>query len=448
MVTYGRSIEAVYLHSAFRSGSTWFWNRFRVEPGVMAFYEPFNEKLSSLTGWAIAIDTPGRWNSRHPVLAAPYNAEYKPLLRPGGGVRLFEDRFSYAGYFDTGADEPLARYLDGLAGHARQSGALPVFGFCRSQARVPWFQRYRPGLQVTTVRNPWDQWASYHLMALETGSAYFEFRAFLAATIGRGHRDVSRHFADLHLPPLGDEAGESDEACLEAFFVAADTALRFRIFLRVYILDSFRALAHADLVVDLDKMSGDAAYRARMTSDLRVLTGLPTLSFEDCALPRHPPLPDADYKGGLEEALQVLDRLTDGPSTAAEPQAAAARETVRGLLLSALARVTGAGASDQTDVSGAPGDLTAIPVIDRFTLCHMLYAVRRMGRRNGDPGAALDYLRLVYVGDFERCQQDLIDMADMLRWWNSPDYALECECARILSPVLVGLRDSRPARLS
>ncbi len=399
--------QALFLHSAFRSGSTWFWNRFRRAAGTCAYYEPFNEALASLDAERLAANAADRWPAGHPRLDAPYFAEYASLLRPGGGVAGFLPRFAYQSYFADGADEEQRRYLAGLIDGARQSGAVPVLGFCRSLVRLPWLRRHCPGLHIATWRNPWDQWASCHHQTLQYKNPYFEFRSFLIANIGNCDETYHDFFEDLYLPPFLKISPAGREEALYPFFYAAHVDHRFRVFLRVFMLDMLTALTHADLVVDLDRMSGEPAYRQATGRHLRDLSGLADLSFEDCALPRHPYHADAAYLAVLDEALAFLDRYgTRFPPAAPE-----------GL---ALAELTRRMAECRRDLSAAAGDFANGIVaeqqadLDRYMLCHLLFAARRMARPGGGDGDGPAYLRAVYGADYPLMQGDLARLADLV----------------------------------
>ncbi|MDR3438896.1 hypothetical protein [Telmatospirillum sp.] len=426
---------ALYLHSAFRSGSTWFWNRFRRSAGVLAFYEPFNEVLATLTPEEIARNVPERWSGRHPKLAAPYYAEYLPLLRPEGGVTLFQPQFSYLRYFDVAADEGQRRYIANLVETARRAGSLPVLGFCRSLVRLPWFLSYCPGTHVATWRNPWDQWMSYHQLAVSGESVYFEFRSFLIASIGRCHKDYADFFSDLHLHPILDYHNTADEDFLDPFFYASHVDLRFRIFLRLYMLDMLTALEHADLVVDLDRMSGQPLYRREITEQLRRLSGLPELSFDDCALPRHAACDEAAYLRGMEEALAFLDGyFSRHPPTPARSRAIAdLKDRMRACLTDMAAGVASLYSADAGNSSPEVPDEADL---DRFTLCHVLFAIRRMTSGDGDPAPALGYLRAVYGADYPMLRDGLARMADFVGWWDDPAHAKERSAANRLGRAL------------
>jgi hypothetical protein len=419
----------VFLHSAFRSGSTWFWNRFRAATGTMAFYEPFNEALATLDQASLTANTPEKWMSRHPALGAPYFAEFQPLLAPEGGVACYHARFAYDRYFDDTADEGQRRYIASLVRLAENAGAVPVLGFCRSQGRVGWFRRFCPGLNVVTWRNPWDQWVSFHRLATEDNSAYFEFRAFLIASIARHHPDVGFFFADLCLPPIDGPLGVGGEGGLEPFFYAAHVDFRFQVFLRVYLLDMIRGLSQADVVCDLDAMSADGAVRQDLTDRLRDLTGLSDLSFADCALPRHSVLADGAYGAAVRRALDLLSRHRG--RLAATPDAGRAVVAVEERLAETLWRLEREGGGHR--LPDAPTGEEDGEGIDRLTLCHVLFAARSLGRTDGDLGLAVGYLAMVYGADFCRLRADLAEMADFIGWCGGGDAVLARRLAEALN---------------
>lgn len=277
---------AVFLHSGFRSGSTWFWNRFREAAQSYAYYEPFNEKLALLTSDVIATLKASAWpSSGHPQLKAPYYDEYRPLLDPAGGVSLYNNRMAVRNYFDTDPNDTQRRYLEHLIHHAQSLERVPVLGFCRSFGRLPWFRRYCPGINIVTTRSPWNQWASCFQQAKKYNNFYFEFIFYMTAIIARNHEKYKSYFEDLFVVDCPSDFDSIHMKMIERTFKTLTVRQRIEIFFRVYTLEMLIALPYADLVVDLERMSDDAAYRATTTGCLRTMTGLADLSFADCSLP-------------------------------------------------------------------------------------------------------------------------------------------------------------------
>jgi len=287
----------VFLHSAFRSGSTWFWNCFREARGTCAYYEPFHESKMSLTAEDIATDTSEGWESGHPLLSRPYNTEYLGLLRPGGGVANYKEHFAYLGYYRV-VDEERRVYLETLVKHASLQRKVPVLGFKRSLGRVAGIKAQCGGIHIVTLRNPWDQWASLVTQA-RRGNRYFGVRLHLIAALARHATDYADFFAGLNLFLATDDPSPD--------FYALPAAAQFRLFLRIFLLDSLLALPEADAIVDLDRMSDDSAYCDDMTTTLRRITGLATLRFDGCNLPPHAPEDIPSVRAALVEALAILD---------------------------------------------------------------------------------------------------------------------------------------------
>ena len=302
----------VFLHSGYRSGSTWFWDRFRRCQGAYGFCEPLNVKLAALTPDHIALDRPDAWPSGHPSTIRPYTEEYAPLLAPAGGVLLYQPRFGVETYFQSEPDPALSRYLDMLLRHAQRQGNLPVLGFCCSLGRVGWFRRHADAWNIVTWRNPRDQWVSSHRQWTAHGQFSFEVHPLLVAYIGQHTPGLVPFFAGLGPVPAPDEIAPG----MTLFAEPAGVAQRFRIFLRVFTIDMLLAIEAADTLVDLDALSEPGAYRTMTTLELRAMAGLDDLSFADCNLPRHQFPDDADYGAILREELAFLDRLAASPDAA------------------------------------------------------------------------------------------------------------------------------------
>lgn len=303
----------IFLHSGYRSGSTWFWNRFRECAGAYGYCEPFNVKLATLNAAAIRENRPDNWASGHSSAIAPYFQEYAPLLLPDGGVAHYEPRFGIETYYNLNRDQGMERYLATLIGHAQGLARVPVLGFCGSLGRLEWFRRFATGWNVVTWRNPRDQWCSCHEQWRLHGNANFEIHYLLVAFIARLYPRIAPLFEDLGpLPSPSDLA--SSETPVEA---AGSVADRFRAFLRVFTVDMLLAIECADMVVDLDLLSASPAYRDQATQQLRLLSGLADLAFDDCRLPRHAFDGDADYLALLHRELAFLEELAPTPGAAA-----------------------------------------------------------------------------------------------------------------------------------
>lgn len=168
--------NAVFVHSSFRTSSTWIWTRFRAAAGTLAYYEYFNEVLGGITAEAIESLHSDIWRSRHPA-ADPYFREFLPLLRPTGGVGLFDPAMAFGSFFpETGYDGALpiaeAGYVEQLLAHASHAAKTPILTCTRSLGRTRALRRRFGGTHLMLRRRLFHQWNSYSGQA-RTGNPYF-----------------------------------------------------------------------------------------------------------------------------------------------------------------------------------------------------------------------------------------------------------------------------------
>ena len=76
--------KPIFIHSLFRTGSTYIWNKFRQNDKYYCFYEPFHPALSEITNDNIEqLLTKDFESVNHPSLSKYYLYEYKKLLGDG-----------------------------------------------------------------------------------------------------------------------------------------------------------------------------------------------------------------------------------------------------------------------------------------------------------------------------------------------------------------------------
>ncbi|MCY0878096.1 MAG: hypothetical protein OWU84_04030 [Firmicutes bacterium] len=258
----------IFIHAGLRSGSTYFWSKFRDIPTVMAFYEPFSEDLGRATRHFMLTHGPDSWSSRH-APTAPYYREYEPLLeddRPG--IHGFHPSFSYVNYFlNTPALPEQHAYLDALLALARSKEKQPVLGFCRSLGRTAWMRRHFPeAFHIVMVRNPVDQWLSGYYFHQSTHNPYFLINPVWCL------RHPGDHPYAAAIAPTMAELMDQPALPLSALY---------EVFLQVYAAGLITALHDADLIVDIDLLTASPTYRRAVEESLTEATGL-ALDFADC----------------------------------------------------------------------------------------------------------------------------------------------------------------------
>lgn len=301
----------IFLQTGFRSGGTWLWSRFRELPDTMAYCEPLNEALASITLDAINGLTSATSNLNHPIMEAPYFQEYSDLLNGDGvGVKDYHTAFGLEGYFappDVPQQE-LARYLGGLLAHAERCGKQPVLKFTRALGRAAWLRREFPGAkQILLVRRPLPQFRSgWELARRHENFTFLMIPLFALSRVRDGA--IGRVCDALAIPHIPSSEGLA--ACAGGYAALARTApvrTLFGAFLAMFIAAHARSAPFADLVIDQDALEGDRPYRGATAARLRDLSGLP-VDLSNCrdVPPARPLAASADELGDVDLVCSLL----------------------------------------------------------------------------------------------------------------------------------------------
>ena len=251
----------VFLHSSFRTSSTWLWSKLRAEPRNLAFYEVFNEGLATIRLEDIPNIHGGTWPSRHPP-AAPYFIEFAPLIAPAGGVRGYAPAMAGARFIPPDGvggrlPEDEAAYLRLLIGHARGLRRRPVLTATRSLGRISAIRTAVGGTHLFVFRNLFRQWCSY-------AEQYHQGNPYFINSVDR-LLQASRHDAFLagvarDHPPAADPAPD---------------ARLFYAFALMHLYLYAHAAMQADLRIDADRLAADADYRRHTEAEVGDRLGQP-----------------------------------------------------------------------------------------------------------------------------------------------------------------------------
>ena len=154
-------VTPVFVHSLFRSGSTYFYNALKRTNKYHVYHEPFHEAIGTLpTGWSDLVSRTAEFKSllRHEFLSGSYFDEYAHLLPYI--KQTFDQSVSYELFFlDRKSDsKPLKDYVDCLM---QGANTRPIFQCTRTIGRIDWLKANYPSSHIFLLRNPWDQWYSY-----------------------------------------------------------------------------------------------------------------------------------------------------------------------------------------------------------------------------------------------------------------------------------------------
>ncbi len=152
----------VFIHSMWRSGSTWLFHKFRESSsGYWCYQEPFHEELINLNNNPDnLLKNPEETVKilRHPNLTKPYFQEFydiKDFL-----IGKFVPCISYDSFFDQTICPEIVEYTRSLIDHAQ---GKPVLHFCRSFGRVSFLKNTFGGAHIILWRDPISQWFSYQV---------------------------------------------------------------------------------------------------------------------------------------------------------------------------------------------------------------------------------------------------------------------------------------------
>ncbi|USX04886.1 hypothetical protein [Paraburkholderia fungorum] len=276
--------KAVFLHAGYRTAGTWLWSCFRRLNEVTAYYEPLHEMLSTIDSTNLATSTADSWHSGHPRLEKPYFAEFAHLLGPDGrGIPGYEERFSidcFTGQTPDGADR-LEAYLRNLIAAAHEQGGVPVFKFCRSSGRLPWFRSTFPeAVHIVVEKNPISQWLSCWDLLAAHENPHFVAVPFAVLALNRHAPMVGRVLDALHidLPDVSHKPGEESFGTFLDFFrqhaVSVAPAAAYRAFLGHWLLTLQHAATHAHAIFDCDLAARSPAYTQAAERWVADLTGL------------------------------------------------------------------------------------------------------------------------------------------------------------------------------
>lgn len=247
-MSHSRAAEFTFIHSSFRTSSTWFWLAFRNVGSVRAYYEVFHEALSQIDAEGIAERRPDNWESHHPA-SKPYFLEFSPLLKPSGGVAGYSEEMAFQSFFLSSDHLPRdqADYLRSLIKLAAARNEYPVLTCCRSLGRVEMIKEAIGGNHIFLYRNLFRQWMSY-LGQFDRKNGYY-LRSILQSA--KSH--------DFFSEPILELDSRKDAARWD-FEGLGSLRTAFMMFARLHIYLYLTAYRVCDLTVESDRLAEDKGY--------------------------------------------------------------------------------------------------------------------------------------------------------------------------------------------
>jgi hypothetical protein len=299
--------EPVFIHSWWRSGSTYVWSKLRENESCRSYFEPLNPSIADLKLTTVERlpDIDDTQNLRHPTLKTHYFAEYAELLRSaslGYSPDLAYDRYLLR---PEHTDRRLRDYLNGLISSASAVKRRPVLCFCRSQMRSAWIKSTFDGLHVAQIRNPADQWASFKSYQ-ESRPNFPVDMTIIALKLRQSYPNAFVHIEEFErfAQQLSKRAPLPMEVIAHHFipqFVRQRECLD--VFLVIWIASALQTLSYCNLVLDIDELSTKLDYR-NTAEQWFASIGL-RVDFSDCSSPAAAE-PNPTFERAVKDAVKAI----------------------------------------------------------------------------------------------------------------------------------------------
>ncbi len=285
MDTTNMTRSPVFIHALFRTGSTYFWNKFHQAGRYCCFYEPLHHFLLEIgRGTAARFVKSDVLFGDTTVDEKKYFYEYERLVRKGSDALPF---FSKSFIFDdycAAENVDLKRYIDSLL--SATEGKRAVLQFNRSALRIGWFKRnYPEGLHLYLVRGYRDQWES-HIRKERAGKKIFVVMDLMISGLNKD----SSFFAPLndHVPlvTFRDAVFENERKFYDTICPAYSDEEKYFIFFYIWLTAFIENVIGSDMIVDINQLVRDNDYRERIRSGL-AKHGIEGVDFSDVAIPEY-----------------------------------------------------------------------------------------------------------------------------------------------------------------
>ncbi len=278
--------KPIFIHSLFRTGSTYLWNKFRQDGRYYCYYEPFNQiigELNTNNPAPLSGDENITTLMRHPILNRDYLFEYQPLCTEGPiGIPYFKKSFSFDNFCNNETNPEQKKYVDFLIENT--GGKIPLLQFNRSALRIGWFKKYyASSLHMYLVRNPFDQFCSYLSMAEEQGLDIFLIMDLITTGVNRNKgifRELARHI------PLLEYHGQcfrDEEFVYRQLLPIYSTEEKYFIFYYIWFAALVENLLNSSLILNINFLSSSAPYRAKFNQHLQTYH-IDNMDFSDCKI--------------------------------------------------------------------------------------------------------------------------------------------------------------------
>jgi hypothetical protein len=265
--------KIIFIHSLFRSGSTYIFNVFRRSAErYWCYQEPLNEAaFYAKTDSNSLISDFYKENVRilrHPSETACYFSELHEVWEAWKDI--VTDFSSYNAYFAPKNGDIGIAYLEALVSSSK---GRPVFQECRSAGRIKEFCQALGGFHIYLWRNPWDQWWSYKV------TPYFDAANQIIINACEPPEAVQILRRSLQLEDY--QADEIATALSHFMQNPMSSEESYCVFYLLWCLGLYEGIKNANMLLNIDQLSDSDDYRTKILSQLSE-QNIDGLSFDDC----------------------------------------------------------------------------------------------------------------------------------------------------------------------
>jgi hypothetical protein len=245
--------EAVFVHSFWRSSSTYFLSRLENDSTIL-FDEPFHELVqTNRLKDSESLTASGGENIRlHHPKDFKYFQSYDFLDNLS---QLTNPDNIMADYFGIVKKDAFYPFIKTIIDFSQKKNKLPILGFTRSLGRSLFLKESFPDTySIFLYRDPFDQFISAFQQQQENNNFYFLVNYPIILWENK-HLDIVQEFWNLYQdlqPNFSFEGTMESLAKLIQFFSDRDIAFYLQAFLLVFLISGNTAFCSAYLIVDTD----------------------------------------------------------------------------------------------------------------------------------------------------------------------------------------------------
>ncbi|MGQ9500424.1 MAG: hypothetical protein ACUVQ6_08865, partial [Dissulfurimicrobium sp.] len=270
--------QPIFIHSLWRSGSTYIFNVFRrSQGGYWCYQEPLHETA------LLAKDNPSSLLQhpretikllRHPPIDTPYFHELYEVASES--LAHLTKHAIYDAYFETESEDGQngISYFRALIEAAK---GIPVIQECRTSARISLIKNKLGGVHIYLWRNPWDQWWSYKV------ADYFDVVNQLIINSQTHPHEIAYLRKEIDFREFHDDNIMHEFEWFSKLRLSPEHS--YLVFYTLWCLALKSGIQNADVILNIDRLSDSLEYRSQFKQHLTELS-VTGLDFSDCHVPQ------------------------------------------------------------------------------------------------------------------------------------------------------------------